>query len=235
MRTAVLLVRLSSLVHVRVERCNGGQTLSWALDSWWGVQLPVPSVTGRMGGSVHAPIPQCMPSALASGLLTRGCSPRSPAWQVGHLAPQSLGDDAQHPKDGLQLKFGSLHCCLQLRPSGEVPPLTHMLLEAQALQEEYRKDLTLKEAEVLALSTLKQVMEEKVRLTSTLPASHCHMHEFLGGGSIHAAGICHNQRIQRPSMLEEAASACPACFEVVADLLCKLLVTSLQRSKLTCV
>lgn len=34
---------------------------------------------------------------------------------------------------------------------------------AQALQEEYRKDLTLKEAEVLALSTLKQVMEEKVR------------------------------------------------------------------------
>lgn len=37
------------------------------------------------------------------------------------------------------------------------------VLEVQALQEEYRKDLTLKEAEVLALSTLKQVMEEKVR------------------------------------------------------------------------
>jgi len=32
-------------------------------------------------------------------------------------------------------------------------------------QEQYRKDLTLKEAEVLALSTLKQVMEEKVRVT----------------------------------------------------------------------
>ena len=31
------------------------------------------------------------------------------------------------------------------------------------LQEEYRKDMTLKEAEVVALSTLKQVMEEKVR------------------------------------------------------------------------
>lgn len=31
------------------------------------------------------------------------------------------------------------------------------------LQEGFRKDLTLKEAEVLALSTLKQVMEEKVK------------------------------------------------------------------------
>lgn len=30
------------------------------------------------------------------------------------------------------------------------------------LQEEYKTDLTFKEAEVLALSTLKQVMEEKV-------------------------------------------------------------------------
>ena len=47
--------------------------------------------------------------------------------------------------------------------SDELPVLTRMLLGAQALQEEYRKDLTLKEAEVLALSTLKQVMEEKVR------------------------------------------------------------------------
>ena len=44
------------------------------------------------------------------------------------------------------------------------------MLDAQALQEEYRKDLTLKEAEVLALSTLKQVMEEKVRRTA-LPTS----------------------------------------------------------------
>lgn len=32
-----------------------------------------------------------------------------------------------------------------------------------ALQENYSADLSLKEAEVLALSTLKQVMEEKVR------------------------------------------------------------------------
>lgn len=35
-----------------------------------------------------------------------------------------------------------------------------------ALQESYRKDMTLKEAEVLALSTLKQVMEEKVTATN---------------------------------------------------------------------
>ena len=34
--------------------------------------------------------------------------------------------------------------------------------EGAFLQEEYRKDMTLKEAEVVALSTLKQVMEEKV-------------------------------------------------------------------------
>lgn len=32
-----------------------------------------------------------------------------------------------------------------------------------ALQENFRKDLSLAEAEVLALSTLKQVMEEKVQ------------------------------------------------------------------------
>ena len=38
------------------------------------------------------------------------------------------------------------------------------LCPLQALQEEYRPDMTLKEAEVLALSTLKQVMEEKVRV-----------------------------------------------------------------------
>jgi len=35
-----------------------------------------------------------------------------------------------------------------------------------ALQEAYRGDMTLKEAEVLALSTLKQVMEEKVKATN---------------------------------------------------------------------
>ena len=38
--------------------------------------------------------------------------------------------------------------------------------DGAVLQEEYRKDMTLKEAEVVALSTLKQVMEEKV---GTLP------------------------------------------------------------------
>jgi len=35
-----------------------------------------------------------------------------------------------------------------------------------SLQEEYRKDMTLKEAETLALSTLKAVMEEKVNVTN---------------------------------------------------------------------
>ncbi|GAB4813319.1 hypothetical protein N2152v2_000365 [Parachlorella kessleri] len=40
-----------------------------------------------------------------------------------------------------------------------------------ALQEQYRKDLTLQEAEVLALSTLKQVMEEKVTPTNVDIAS----------------------------------------------------------------
>lgn len=39
------------------------------------------------------------------------------------------------------------------------------------LQESYRKDLSLKEAEVLALSTLKQVMEEKVTATNVDIAS----------------------------------------------------------------
>eukprot|EP00898_Chlorokybus_atmophyticus_P007362 jgi/Chlat1/7627/Chrsp64S07107 len=40
-----------------------------------------------------------------------------------------------------------------------------------ALQESYKKDMTLKEAEVLALSTLKQVMEEKVTATNVDIAS----------------------------------------------------------------
>mmetsp|Transcript_8974 Transcript_8974/g.25803 ORF Transcript_8974/g.25803 Transcript_8974/m.25803 type:complete len:240 (+) Transcript_8974:144-863(+) len=40
-----------------------------------------------------------------------------------------------------------------------------------ALQESFRKDLTLKEAEVMALSTLKQVMEEKVTATNVDIAS----------------------------------------------------------------
>lgn len=37
------------------------------------------------------------------------------------------------------------------------------------LQEEYKPDVSLKEAEVLALSTLKQVMEEKVGLGPHTP------------------------------------------------------------------
>eukprot|EP00271_Cylindrocystis_brebissonii_P018768 TRINITY_DN5458_c0_g4_i1.p1 TRINITY_DN5458_c0_g4~~TRINITY_DN5458_c0_g4_i1.p1 ORF type:complete len:239 (-),score=47.59 TRINITY_DN5458_c0_g4_i1:145-861(-) len=40
-----------------------------------------------------------------------------------------------------------------------------------ALQESYRKDMTLKEAETLALATLKQVMEEKVTSTNVDIAS----------------------------------------------------------------
>ena len=46
-------------------------------------------------------------------------------------------------------------CCLLLTDG--------VMAALQALQEEFRPDMTLKEAEVLALSTLKQVMEEKVR------------------------------------------------------------------------
>ena len=42
-----------------------------------------------------------------------------------------------------------------------------------ALQESYRKDLTLAEAELLALSTLKQVMEEKVWQRSALLGPAC--------------------------------------------------------------
>ncbi|CAL5222717.1 g5120 [Coccomyxa viridis] len=47
------------------------------------------------------------------------------------------------------------------------------------LQEEYRKDMTLKEAEVVALSTLKQVMEEKVTPTNVdiaAVAPHYHLY-----------------------------------------------------------
>ena len=48
-----------------------------------------------------------------------------------------------------------------------------------ALQESYRNDLTLEEAEVLALSTLKQVMEEKVTATNVdigKVAPHWHLY-----------------------------------------------------------
>ena len=46
------------------------------------------------------------------------------------------------------------------------------------LQEEYKPDLTLKEAEVVALSTLKQVMEEKVR--SAWVAGYPVIHDKFG-------------------------------------------------------
>lgn len=44
-----------------------------------------------------------------------------------------------------------------------------------ALKEGFRADLSLAEAEVLALSTLKQVMEEKVGTHSLQTASFCHL------------------------------------------------------------
>ena len=53
-------------------------------------------------------------------------------------------------------------------PSGTFNSCTAMAIGSGSegaqttLQEEYKPDLTLKEAEILALSTLKQVMEEKV-------------------------------------------------------------------------
>lgn len=54
-----------------------------------------------------------------------------------------------------------------------------------ALQETYRKDLSLEEAEVLALSTLKQVMEEKVTPTNVdiariAPKWHLYTPEEVG-------------------------------------------------------
>ena len=39
-----------------------------------------------------------------------------------------------------------------------------MVSDCDVIQENYRKDLSLKDAEVMALSTLKEVMEEKVTL-----------------------------------------------------------------------
>lgn len=45
-----------------------------------------------------------------------------------------------------------------------------------ALEEGYRRDMTLAEAEVLALATLKQVMEEKV---GTLPLRPCPLRPLL--------------------------------------------------------
>lgn len=40
-----------------------------------------------------------------------------------------------------------------------------LIVSSVVPQENYRKDLTLKEAEVVALSTLKEVMEEKVLMS----------------------------------------------------------------------
>lgn len=60
-----------------------------------------------------------------------------------------------------------------------------------ALQEAFRKDLTLAEAEVLALSTLKQVMEDKV------PAVCCFMYSARV-----CVAVCttRNDILQRPSL-----------------------------------
>jgi hypothetical protein len=68
--------------------------------------------------------------------------------------------------------FAARRCSFHTDPSG-----TYVKYEAKAigsgsegaqaaLQEHYRKDLTLAEAEVLALTTLKAVMEEKVGATN---------------------------------------------------------------------
>lgn len=41
------------------------------------------------------------------------------------------------------------------------------------VQENYQKDMSLKDAEVMALSTLKEVMEEKVLLTRLMQHATC--------------------------------------------------------------
>lgn len=58
-----------------------------------------------------------------------------------------------------------------------------------ALQEGYRKDMTLKEAEILALTTLKQVMEEKVTPTN-----------------VDIATVAPHYRLYKPSEVEEVIS-----------------------------
>ena len=107
---------------------------------------------------------------------------------------------------------GRLHCCWSCcqkvlipapspaaatRPSFHTDPSgTFVKFEAKAigsgsegaqtsLQEAWRADLTLAEAEVVALSTLKQVMEEKVRLGVAGCLAGCTQGVVVGGG--HAA------------------------------------------------
>ena len=53
-----------------------------------------------------------------------------------------------------------------MRPARRLALLSGPHAPCMELQEGYRADLTLAEAEVLALATLKQVMEEKVGLPS---------------------------------------------------------------------
>lgn len=65
------------------------------------------------------------------------------------------------------------------------------------LQEGFRKDLTLKEAEVLALSTLKQVMEEKVSKGGCYGLFFQWMH-------------CHKV-VVREGMGERGSTDCRAC------------------------
>ena len=57
-----------------------------------------------------------------------------------------------------------------------------------ALEEGYRRDMTLAEAEVLALATLKQVMEEKV---STPPLRPCPLRPLLLPSSSCPRSIIH--------------------------------------------
>lgn len=54
------------------------------------------------------------------------------------------------------------------------------------LQEEYRKDLSLAEAEVLALKTLKQVMEEKVTATNVDIARVAPKYHLYGTAEVEA-------------------------------------------------
>lgn len=55
-----------------------------------------------------------------------------------------------------------------------------------ALQEEYKKDMSLAEAEVLALKTLKQVMEEKVTATNVDIARVAPKYHLYGTAEVEA-------------------------------------------------
>ena len=58
-----------------------------------------------------------------------------------------------------------------VRPAGVRTHSRRPRKKITALQEEYRDDLTLKEAETLALKTLKAVMEEKINVKNVDMAS----------------------------------------------------------------